>query len=482
MLVGWLFLLQFVPQTAWALDPQLALTQYGYDVWLRQNGLPATAVNAVYPSSNGYLWLATTQGLVRFDGVHFTLVNIRPNQQPLKESVTAIAETKDGTLWVGTETKGLRQITAGKITAFTKQEGIDEEVRRLYLSRNGSLWVGTANGLFEYNKGQFKAHKVAHGFITGITEDSQGTIYVSHHKGVNVIRGEQLTLIGKEQGLADVSIQSVFADAKGNVWIGGKAFYLWRDKVLKPLAFKDTPQLRAISSLAEDRNGNLWIATRNDGLFRLAGDKLAQFNTSLGLSNDSVRGIAEDREGSLWIATGEGLNRLKDVRVVPFTKKEGLVSDSIRCGVASAGGTVYLFNNTAEEFTTINGAMVKNVPGPNGPSYVARDGSIWIGGWKGLQQIKGESSQAFLPELKDKWISCVSEDEQGIVFFVDKVGLYRFSNGEMKPYLLGDGTPYTNIEYHVALFRATNGTLWAGTTKGLIRFGNGTFTQYKKKD
>src|SRR5262245_11720844 len=119
---------------ALALDPQWKLTQYGHDIWLRQNGLPDSVINFVYPSRNGYIWLATRAGLVRFDGARFKAIEIRPNSDRVKESVMTLLETPDGALYVGTEYNGLRLIEGDRIRSFGKPDGVDNCIRVLNLS------------------------------------------------------------------------------------------------------------------------------------------------------------------------------------------------------------------------------------------------------------------------------------------------------------------------------------------------------------
>ncbi|HKX28141.1 MAG TPA: response regulator [Blastocatellia bacterium] len=470
-------------QVVWALDPQWAITQYGHDVWLRQNGLPADAINYVYPSPTGYVWLATSVGLVRFDGVRFKVIDISTGRDRVKESVTTVLETGDGTLWVGTENNGLRLIKGGKIQQFGKVDGIDDSIRVLHLGSDGALWIGTANGLFVYRHGKFQQLKVAHDFICGIAQDAQGTIYVASHGGVNIIRDGRITQITAAQGLITKLVYSILTDKKGAVWIGTEeGLYQWRDSRIVPIPFSDNPNIKFVSTLFEDRHGNLWVGTRNGGLYRLANGRWSAFNLSLGLSNNYVQKLGEDRESSLWIATNEGLNRLRDVNIVPYTIKEGLAADSITSIVEAGDGALCFFNEGTPQFSRLKDGEITNIQGPVGSAYAARDGSVWVAGMAGLQQIRGSTITPHLQELKNNWLSSVCEDDQGILFFFDKVGLRRMIDGKVQPYLLKDGRPYDNLEYHVTLFRDSHGTVWAGTTGGLVRLQNGTATLYTKQD
>ena len=119
-----------------ALDPQKSIAQYGQNVWLRKNGLPANAVNIVLQTHEGYIWLGTSAGLFRFDGVNFTKVAIDPDNDKTRESITALLESRDSSLWIGTAFHGLRRIKNGKIFRYGLKEGFfDTQVMNLFESR-----------------------------------------------------------------------------------------------------------------------------------------------------------------------------------------------------------------------------------------------------------------------------------------------------------------------------------------------------------
>src|SRR5262249_46343141 len=105
-----------------ALDPQKAITQYARDEWLRPDRLPARPGQAIAQTPDGYLWLGTPAGLVRFDGVRFTLVPTGPQSDPAYENVSALCACADGSLWVGTKTDGLRRFRDGKKSTYGEKE------------------------------------------------------------------------------------------------------------------------------------------------------------------------------------------------------------------------------------------------------------------------------------------------------------------------------------------------------------------------
>ncbi|MDX2033328.1 MAG: response regulator [Blastocatellia bacterium] len=468
---------------AFALDPEIALTQYSHDVWLRQNGLPASAVNSVHATKQGYLLLATTAGLIRFDGANFRLVKISADEKHGKESVAVLLESADGALWVGTETNGLRRIQDGRIVHFGKQDGIDDQIRVLFQSRSGALWIGTANGLFEYRDRKFLRHPVAHNYICGIAEDAAGAIYVGHHAGVEIFSNGRTERLTAAQGMPSTRVHAVAVDRRGDLWFGTLVgLCRWRNGKLTTIGVPEGLSDAVITAIHEDREGNLWVGTSNGGLNRLANGRWTHLDILNGLSNNYVQGLSEDREGSLWIATREGLNRLRDVRILPLTTREGLAHDSVNSVVEAGDGSIYIFNDSSAQFTRLHKGSLTNIAGRGGPSFASRDGSVWVAGTRGLRQIRDGRVTEYLPQFHDQWISCVAEDDESILFFIDKVGLRRFVRGEIRPVLLRDGKPYDNTEYHSALFRDSRGTLWAGTTGGVVRIRDGEAKLYTKAD
>lgn len=128
--------------TAFSLDPHKTINQYGHNVWFRQNGLPANAVNVGLQGRDGYLWLGTSAGLYRFDGVNFTPVNTNPKDSKVIETISTLCLSRDSSLWVGTTFSNLRRIKNEKIFRYSGADGlISREIQVLLESRIGHIWV-----------------------------------------------------------------------------------------------------------------------------------------------------------------------------------------------------------------------------------------------------------------------------------------------------------------------------------------------------
>ena len=279
-------------------------------------------------------------------------------------------------------------------------------------------------------------------------------------------------------------ITALFVDRKGAVWVGtSSALIRWKDGALTTYTKADGLPDTHISAIHEDRDGNLWVGT-NKGLGRLSGAKWTAFTTADGLSNENVVSIAEDHEHSLWISTVEGLNRFKDVNITPFTIKEGLNNDYVSGVVEMPDGGMYFLSSVDAVATYIKDGQSTKFSVPVGPAFAARDGSLWLAQTSSLANIKNGKIKRYDQKagLPAKWISAITEDDQSLIIYIDDIGIRRFSAGHVMPYLLKNGKEYSSTEYVVCFYREAGGTLWIGTTKGLVRIRNGESTTFGMVD
>src|ERR1043166_1871990 len=147
---GLLLLMVLSLETAFGLDPNRTLTQYVHRIWQMQQGLPQATISAIWQTQDGYLWLGTQSGLVRFDGVRFTSVENAYRNAPANIWVREILEDSNHTLWVGTNDAGLIRLENDRVTTYSTKNGLPSDtVQCLVSTRNGDLWaslVSTRNG------------------------------------------------------------------------------------------------------------------------------------------------------------------------------------------------------------------------------------------------------------------------------------------------------------------------------------------------
>jgi ligand-binding sensor domain-containing protein/signal transduction histidine kinase len=440
---------------AFALDPRRPVNKYAHDVWQDKDGLPQNSVLAIAQTKDGYLWLGTEVGLVRFDGVRFVTFDKKNTPEIRHNHVTALCAGRGGELWVGTR-GGLVRHLGGKFTAYGVGEGLaGESVRSLYEDAEGQVWVGTGGGLSRFRDGRFVNYTRREGLsgnnVRAILRDREGRLWVATSEGVTVIRDDKFSVYTAADGLSGGVVRAITEDAEGGVWIGteGGGLSVFRGGKFRRYTTADGLSSDLVRSLRADRDGQLWVGTDAAGLSVLRGGKFFTLTTADGLSGNVVRAIYEDAEGSVWVGTeGGGLNRLRDGRVVTYTTRDGLSNDFIRAVREDSRGNLWVGTE---------GGGLNRLRGGRVTVYTVRDG------------------------LPSNFITALHEDARGDLWIgTESVGgLTRFDGKKFKTYSKRDGLAHSSVW---AIHEARGGGLWIGTGGALNRFRDGRFETYSKED
>ncbi len=481
--------LNLLSKGAIALDPNKAITQYGHDVWRRQNGLPSNSVSTLMQAKDGYLWIATSGGLYQFDGVRFQLVRTDTGDSKNSETISELFESRDSTIWVGTAYGGLRCLRDGVVRQYGPEHGMTErQIRSVLQTPTGALWVGTSNGLFRSRNGQFTRLNLTPTYYASVAVDHQGRIWAGTHDGIIVLDsldGAPLFSLGIAEGMTDLAVTIVYVDALGGIWIGtNNGLIHWVNGALRRFSVADGLPVSHITAIHQDRDGNMWFGTP-EGLARYTNGKISTFSMRDGLSHNYVLSLEEDVEGSLWIGTLEGLNRLRDVNVTTFTSREGLGGDYVSGLREGKDGSIYFAGNRTGTLTKFSrGTMTTMRDVPVGPMYVTRDGSIWMAQTGRLSRLRNGVLTHFDSSsgLPYKWISALGEDSLSLLLFLDHTGIMRFLDGRVQPFLLRNGSPFVTSDYVECFYTASDGTLWVGTTGGLLHFSGGDSALFLPSD
>ena len=436
------------------IDPAKSITQLRHEVWGTREGLPQNTVPAIAQTRDGYLWVGTELGLARFDGLRFTVFD-KSNTPELKSNeIYALLEDRAGNLWIGTNGGGLTRLRDGKFQSFGVHEGLSSEVVQfLYEDRSGAIWIGTGGGgLDRLSGGQFTAYTSKDGLaddtVFSIAEDAAGDLWIGTHGGLSRLSHGRITSYGTEDGLPSDYIRCLYPGREG-VWIGtnGGGLARWRDGKFTVYGKREGLTAPAISSLQEDGAGTLWIGSVGAGLIRYAEGRFDSYTSKDGLSSDDIWRLYLDRDGDLWIGTGGGgLNRLEDARFTPYGVTEGLSSDVVL------------------------------------PVYEDREGAIWMGtNGGGLNRLRDGKIAHFTTAdgLADGLVFTVCEDRPGSLWIGTRKGLNHLENGKFTKYTMRDGLPSDKV---VASYVDRQGVLWLGTRAGLTKFENGQFTTYTTRD
>jgi len=471
-----------------ALDPKKTINQYGHNTWLKQNGLPARTINVVLQSKNGYLWLGTSAGLFRFDGVYFTEINTNPKNDKAHESISALHESGDSSLWIGTTYHGLRKLKSGKISSYGIEEGFyDGQVRQLFESGTGCLIIGTSIGVYMFQDGKFTQILLQPNYITAVAGDSLGRIWVGTHDGIRIFDEAHPTKImslSLKDGIPNRITTCIYLDRQANVWVGTVGgLARWKNGRIKIYTISDGLSHDNINTIFQDRDGNIWVGTQK-GLNRLCGSKWTSYTESDGLTNNYILSFEEDYEGSLWVSTSDGLNQFKDVNITTYTTTEGLAHNYISSVLETSDGSLYFLSDKGSSITQIKNGKSIRFDVLIGPAHVAHDGSIWIGQNGLLSRLKDGHVKRYDARngLPAKWISAITEDNKSLVIYSDHTGIFRFVQGRLEPYTLKGGLQYPPPEYVVCFYPQRDNLMWVGTTDCLSKIEDGKITRYTTAD
>ena len=318
---------------------EIASRRYVVDRWDVDDGLPNTALTHLVQSREGYLWIATWAGIVRFDGVRFTpIAEDLPNHHG-----RALLEDRDGAMWIGVSGLGLVRWRAGVIETLTERDGLaGHDVRTLAEDGEGRIWAGTENGISVVEPApqprRITTYRVEQGLsaniINSVSRGRDGEIWIATARGICVANHGQPRC--ETPAFFSGSPNAVLRDRSRRLWVGTDAG-LFAD------GFDPSPFAgQAVNVLLPSNDGGLWVGLKGGAVARVTDRGIERYGEADGLAVGLVMALYEDPEGSVWIATDNGgLARLKPRRVTVYTTAQGLPSDVVGSIVQDAAGTIW---------------------------------------------------------------------------------------------------------------------------------------------
>lgn len=475
-------------------DSELAETASDILVWRNADGLPSDSVTAIIQGRDGFLWVGTSGGLVRFDGVKFTRVPLDDSAANSLVNITALCEDGHGYLWVGTQSNGLFELEQGTVRHFTPAQGLlDQDVTSLAADNQESIWIGTKSGLNLFHGHNFRWFTTHDGLpdnlIAGVHVARSGTVWITTRNGMcRFINGRIVPYAfqTESQGRSPEYI-GAYEDRRGNLWAFGDTYLinLAEGKRFNYFRSSESASVR-IWSLCEGRDGRLWIGTSGRGLFCFEDNSFQPVLLGENRGPYDVRAICEDREGNLWLGTsGGGLLQLRPHSVHVLRSGQGL-PDSLPTALSlDPGGRVYVGLQRGGLFVGESGRFDR-VDANEGPPLlnlitsvsVDHEGTVWAGtAGNGLFGLRNASGIHFTTAdgLADNNILSVTVDSHGAVWASTAIGtVHRFLGQNQTRFDTAQGLPGTPV---TVMIPSAGEGLWLGTGAGqIVREQDGIFS------
>jgi PAS domain S-box-containing protein len=504
-----------------ALDPNRLPSQYVREQWTTETRFPGGGVNGIAQTADGYLWIGTDRGLLRFDGFNFRPVSFASIATASNVPILQLLTDAGGKLWVRPQGADLVRQKDGAfesvrygpvaITALSKD------------NHDGVLVSDIAQGTFRFMEDRVQKLGPPSPPVISLAETADGNIWMGTlGDGLFLLRGGRVTLVNA--GLPDRKINCLLAIGSDELWVGtDTGLYRGNGTGFRRLELPSSLGIVQVLSLLRDRDSNIWVGTTR-GLLRINAKGIS-FSEENELRGDGgINVLFEDREGNLWIGGARGPGRIRDSAFVTYSSVSDrrfehngpvYVDPEDRTWLAPAQGGLYVLQNGhVQPVTSIppkevvysisggtdevwagrqrggltrlqfrNGAIgSQSYTEANGLAqnsayavYESRDGSVWAGTLNGgVSKFKDGRFTTYTTTngLASNTISAILETRDGGMWFATPNGLSSFSNGQWRTYTPVEGLPSPGVN---CLFEDSSGTLWIGTSVGLAFFASNHF-------
>ncbi len=467
-------------------------SDYFTRLWqMGDNGLPENNVTAVVQTRDGFLWLGTRSGLARFDGENFKVFNSSTTPEMHSSYVTCLFEAEDGVLWIGHGNGDVTSYEAGKFRAVPVQARWHGGKLFAFCSDTvGNLWLLNQDGeLARLKDGLVLSHeadKPVH--LLSVTKNPNGGFWIQRDSDVSFLDDGQLQPVFPKSPTNNY-VQGICAARDGGLWVMmERHIKKWRNgkwvEDFSPAPWDWAPS----PTIIETKSGCLAVATSDHGLFMVSPNhEWFRFCRTNGFSSDWVNSLCEDREGSLWVGTGNGgLAMLRAVSVKTVTPPDKWQGRAVMSVDAGRDGALWAGTEGAGLYRLARGAWTVFYDGSGlWHHYVwsvapGAPGGVWAGTWGGgiYAEQKGKFSNP--PGMSNFFVAALAHARAGGMFVGTSDGLLRVDGGKIQ--WLGSKAELFSPDVR-SVCEGADGTVWFGMSGGgLGRWRDGKLSQFRHSD
>jgi len=468
--------------SARALDPNRMASQYIHDRWGSARGFTGGSVSSIAQTPDGYLWLGSDKGLYRFDGMTFRqFPQATPTALPIGP-VQALMTDAQGNLWIVLQTTRILRYRDGKFELG--RDEAEEGITAITKGKDGNaLFASLALGVLTYNSGKFEM-LAAPGGRTNYTASASNEVYDQ----LTTRRAWATGVTAHRLAEPNSAVLSMAETADGKIWLGTQdkgLFYLRDGKISGVSKPSDVQKINCILPFS---NGELWIGT-NRGLARWYGSEITATGVPPALLHTPILSLAQDRDSNIWIGTPQGLFRYNTQGLLPTDNVNANLTASSAVNAIFEDREANLWVGTARgverlrdsPFVTFSPAKGQTSEG-NGPVYVDNQERTWFAPLSGgLHWLKGTQNETVANDgLSNDVIYSITGSPGEVWVGRQRGGLtrLRFDGSALnsKTFTHLDGLAQDNV---YAVYQGRDGAVWAGTLNaGLSEFKDGRFTSY----
>jgi ligand-binding sensor domain-containing protein len=518
---------------------RLSDKQFVSKQWDNTRGLPVNTVFKVLKDKTGYIWAATEEGLVRFDGVNFRIFDqenipgvLTPMFYDLKKAsdggvwaanantivyahgnrirayvartqvegswINTVEEIDDGSVLAGIHNGNLLRLKDGKIEFVAGWEEYKNGAVMTIEKISDGVLIGTQNGLFKYDteSGTFEEIPGYEGLeIRALLETPSGNLWIgTRSHGLFHQQRDSVIVINETVGLANNQINTIRLSDDGRIWVGmgmGGVQLIARDEItsLREIEFG----FNSVNDIYITDNGNVWLSATGHGIVQMIPSDIRMLREADGLSNETTLAVYQDKEGVVWTGTpGLGMNRIENGEVTHITPDYGLehgvvlgiygVDDFIYLGT---GYGLYRFNpetDAIDRFFTTDDGLASNIVQA---IYQDSRGRVWVTSRSGGIHKLHNHQEIERVDVPDRFQSAefisILEDRKGNIWFsTTSTGIVKLDGDDnLIGYSIHHGP---SSEMVLSMYEDPEGSIWAGTNEGMLVLKDGEFKLFNRSN